>query len=343
MVGIWLGMDRAGWDVRRPSPELTAIHGPLLVFGFLGTLIGLERAVALRRRWGYAAPGLTIAAAAALLVGLPQSVGQVLLTAAGLVVAGLFAIVVRAHASASNVVLLAGAVVWAGSGAVWAWTSLTVVTAWWASFLVLTILGERLELAPLRGAGVFRPLLPLGLSSLALGLVLTLVAPGAGVRVVGASFVAVALWLVRFDVARRTVRRSGLPRFMGAGLLAGQVWLVVAGVVWLVDGAVPFGPRHDAAVHAVFLGFVMGMVFAHALVILPGVAGIRVPFHRGFYLPFGALHAGLALRVAGDLGAWPTGARWGALVNGVAIVSFAALAVATAAVSRDGRRSAGAR
>ncbi|MEZ5098640.1 MAG: hypothetical protein R3C15_02300 [Thermoleophilia bacterium] len=239
-------------------------------------------------------------------------------------------------------ILLAGALVWAGSGAIWAWTSLAVVTAWWASFLVLTILGERLELAPLRGAGVLRPLLPLGLSSLALGLVVTLVAPGAGVRVVGASFVAVALWLLRFDVARRTVRRSGLPRFMGAGLLAGQVWLVVAGVVWLVDGAVPYGPRHDAAVHAVFLGFVMGMVFAHALVILPGVARIRVPFHRGFYLPFGALHAGLALRVAGDLGAWPPGARWGALVNGVAIVSFAALAVSTAALARHGRCSASA-
>ncbi len=184
-------MDRAGWNVGRPSPELTAVHGPLLAFGFLGTLIGLERAVALRRPWGYAAPGLTIAAAAALLVGLPESVGQALLTAAGLVVAGLFAIVVRAHASASNVILLAGALVWAGSGAIWAWTSLAVVTAWWASFLVLTILGERLELAPLRGAGVLRPLLPLGLSSLALGLVVTLVAPGAGVRVVGASFAAV--------------------------------------------------------------------------------------------------------------------------------------------------------
>ncbi|MEZ5098639.1 MAG: hypothetical protein R3C15_02295 [Thermoleophilia bacterium] len=97
VVGIWLGMDRAGWNVGRPSPELTAVHGPLLAFGFLGTLIGLagrRPATAL----GYAAPGLTIAAAAALLVGLPESVGQALLTAAGLVVAGLFAIVVRAHA-----------------------------------------------------------------------------------------------------------------------------------------------------------------------------------------------------------------------------------------------------
>jgi hypothetical protein len=35
---------------------LAATHGVLMTLGFLGTLIALERAVALGRSWGYAAP-----------------------------------------------------------------------------------------------------------------------------------------------------------------------------------------------------------------------------------------------------------------------------------------------
>ncbi|MFD2352397.1 hypothetical protein ACFSTC_28630 [Nonomuraea ferruginea] len=40
-----------------PAPAaFTEQHGPLMALGFLGTLISLERAVALRQLWGYAAP-----------------------------------------------------------------------------------------------------------------------------------------------------------------------------------------------------------------------------------------------------------------------------------------------
>ncbi|ACZ87154.1 hypothetical protein [Streptosporangium roseum] len=48
-------------------------HGPLMALGFLGTLICLERAVALRSRWGYTAPALSALGAVALAAGAEQT------------------------------------------------------------------------------------------------------------------------------------------------------------------------------------------------------------------------------------------------------------------------------
>jgi len=51
--GAWLGLVRLGWNLPLPWQDQLIAHGPLMVCGFLGTLISLERAVALGSRWGY--------------------------------------------------------------------------------------------------------------------------------------------------------------------------------------------------------------------------------------------------------------------------------------------------
>ncbi|MBL8957988.1 MAG: hypothetical protein JNK82_44855, partial [Myxococcaceae bacterium] len=53
--GIWLGLSRMG-AVPIPAPRAAADHGPLMVSGFLGTVIALERAVASGRLWAYLGP-----------------------------------------------------------------------------------------------------------------------------------------------------------------------------------------------------------------------------------------------------------------------------------------------
>ena len=45
--GLWAGLQRMGWALPHLHPNLAALHGPLMLAGFLGTLIALERAVAL--------------------------------------------------------------------------------------------------------------------------------------------------------------------------------------------------------------------------------------------------------------------------------------------------------
>jgi hypothetical protein len=54
MAGLWGGLVRLGLPIAGSS--LADMHGPLMVCGLFGTVISLERAVALERRWAFAAP-----------------------------------------------------------------------------------------------------------------------------------------------------------------------------------------------------------------------------------------------------------------------------------------------
>jgi hypothetical protein len=79
-----------------------------------------------------------------------------------------------------------------------------------------------------------------------------------------------------------------VTRFVALSLLAGYAWLAVAGACWLVFGAagltgVGAVAAHDTMLHALFLGFVISMVFGHAPVILPAVLRLPLPYHAWFY------------------------------------------------------------
>src|SRR5580704_4623462 len=82
--GTWLGLMRLGWNLPLPWHDQLIAHGPLMVCGFLGTLISLERAIALGSRWGYAAPVLVAAGALMLDLGAIGSFGPMLITAGSL-------------------------------------------------------------------------------------------------------------------------------------------------------------------------------------------------------------------------------------------------------------------
>lgn len=339
VCGVWAGLLRFGWSLPDGRANLVELHGPLMIFGFLGTVISLERAVALNRPWGYLAPVGTLAGAALLFAGVREGVGELALLLAGCVLTGLFAVILHAHATGAAASLALGAVLWIAGVALWLHGDpLVQVVPWWAGFLVLTIVGERLELAAMGrltrgGRVVFASLTTV----LIAGLALSAADADAGIRVAGAALLGYALWLARFDVARRTVRRPGLPRFVALALLPGYAWLAVGGALWLRDGAALAGFAHDAELHAVFLGFVVSMIFGHAPVIFPGVLGVRIPFRRAFYVHLALLHAGLALRVGGDLAGSFAAARWGGLLNAVAIALFLVATIGSGAAARLGR------
>ena len=81
---------------------------------------------------------------------------------------------------------------------------------------------------------------------------------------------------------------------------------------------------YDAELHAVFLGFVMAMIFGHAPIIFPAVLGRSLPFRRRFYVHLVLLHASLVIRVAGDLAGSTYASQCGGLFNTVAVVLFLA-------------------
>jgi hypothetical protein len=149
------------------------------------------------------------------------------------------------------------------------------------------------------------------------------------------------VWLFRYDVATRLVSTTGLPRYMAACLLAGYVWLLVPAGIWLVAGGVSDGGAYDAALHAIFLGFVMSMIMAHAPVILPAVLRKPLPYRSFLYLPAALLHASLAVRlVGGDAWSNVDALHWGGALNVVSVLLFAALAVASAVLGVPGSRRA---
>jgi hypothetical protein len=343
LAGLWGGLIRLGLSLPHAVTSAAELHGPLMALGFLGTLVSLERAVALDRPWAYVAPAAAGAGALAALAGASDSLGPALLTLAGCVLLAAHLAIHRVQASAHNAVMGLGAGAWCAAAVLWlTGADVSRFAPLLAGFLVLTIVGERLELtrAVARSARV-RRLLIAAIALFCAGLIVSIPAERAGVRIAGLGLIGQAVWLLRYDVARRTVRMGGVTRYMALALLAGYVWLACAGVLWTAYAALSDGPAYDASLHAVFLGFVMSMVFAHAPVIVPAVLRVPLPFRRGFYVQLALLHASLALRlIGGDLAGNTLLWQAGGIAGEIAILLFfGASAAAVLGAGRAARRS----
>lgn len=310
-----------------------------MVSGFLGVVISLERAVALRRSWPYVAPVAAGAGAVLVVAGAPGRAGRVLLLVAALVLLAVNALLVRRQPERHHVVMAMGALSWMAGSALWvAGRPIATVVPFLAGFLILTIVGERLELARIvRPGPVARAILAAVVALFAVGLAIGPFSSIWGYRVAGAGLLGLPLWLARYDIARRTVRMSGLTRYMAVAFIAGYVWLAVAGVVWIWSDALRGLAATDAGLHAIFLGFVVSMIFAHAPVIFPAVTGGRLPYRAFLYVPLALLHVALVVRLVGagieDLGLW----RAGGIGTEAAIVLFVASAIVAALTTPVGR------
>ncbi|WP_254432447.1 hypothetical protein [Magnetospirillum sp. SS-4] len=328
IAGMIAGEGRLGWPVG--SGDLMAAHGPLMVCGFFGTVIGLERAVALGKPWGYMAPAATALGGIALMAGffqagaLAQSLGSLVFVLMSL------AVLVRQREVFTAVLSLGGAC-WLIGNLLWlAGAPPSEVVPLWAGFLVLTIAGERLELSRFLPPWRWRTptLLPV-LALLLAGCGTAAAGMAAAWTLFGLGLVLLTLWCLRNDVVRRTIRQPGLTRYVAVCLLSGYGWAAVSGLLMLGLGLGEGGPRADAALHSLFVGFVFAMVFGHAPVILPAVLRVAVPYRPWFYGPLILLHASLILRLAGDLADLHAVRQWGGLANAAAIVVFILTMLAT--------------
>ena len=330
--GLAGGLVRMGWPLL-PERALApvALHGALMVCGFFGFVISLERAAALHQRLAWAAPALAALGTLAALALQPGAAALAWL-AAGLVLTLAYAGVLRRTPVLHVAVEGAGALCWAGGTLLWMLDRpFSVVVAWWGSFLVLTIAGERRELArfvPLSAGARSGYLAVLALQATAL-VVLAVpwhdhpLAAGAW----WASMALLALWLLRFDLACRAgINRAGWALHTARCLRLGYAWLALAGG-WGVANALRGMPLDaPGPLHMLLLGFVFAMVFGHAPIVLPALLRGAIAAPSGITLaPVLAMSAGVALRGLGDaLGAAPLRAGAGAL-QALAILAFAAV------------------
>jgi hypothetical protein len=299
LTGLWGGVLRLGWGLPLLRGDLVVFHGPLMIVGFLGTLISLERAVALQRLWAYGAPVFSGLSVLVLLAGLPLTWGHILAEMGSLFLISILVFLYCQRPSGYFAVIGLGALLW------------FVGNLLWARLMRLSTISRAVFFA---ACAVFLT-----------GLVVSLLVFDAGVRLGGIGLAALALWLFRYDMARRTIQETGLPRFMAVCLLSGYAWLVIGSFLWIVfaDRFVA-GPHYDAMLHTIFLGFVFSMIFAHAPIIFPSITGLAMPFQRAFYGHFALLHFSLLIRVVGDMGGWISLQRWGGLLNVLTLLLFLA-------------------
>jgi hypothetical protein len=340
VFGTGAGLARLGWSMPASAASAAALHGPLMICGFFGVVISLERAVAIGRYWAYLGPLLAGMGSAATVFGATAAAPWFFL-AGGIVLLVASLDVYRRQTALFTFTLALGAACWPIGVALWAaGAAVHEVVAWWLGFLILTIAGERLELS--------RFLPPSPAARYVFAAVLVVVVAGMlganqpwGATVFALGLLALAAWLLKQDIARRTVRNRGLTRFIAVCLLSGYAWLAVGGATLLAAGSfAPGTPAYGAAMHALALGFVFSMVFGHAAIIFPAVLRVAVPYHPTFYVPLALLHLSLFVRLAGEAAGRFDWTRAGGLLNAVALAAF--IVSTASAVVRGARERAAA-
>ncbi|MCX9158072.1 hypothetical protein OPU71_18270 [Niveibacterium sp. 24ML] len=302
IAALWAGLLRLGLLLPSPAGQLPLMHGALFGCGFFGTVISLERAIAYGREAGFAVP---LASATGTVIALAGAWELALFIWAG---AGIGLVVIaflqarEIREPYADILTLAASFLPLAAVRVIGGHAAPAALAWIA-FLVLTIAAERLELSRVmprpRWAIALPPVLAL---ALAVAAWLAVSHPLVAQRGMALALIGWVLWLLRFDVIRVTLRRPGQPRFTAVCLLGGYLWLA-AGALVLAWSPTPLGPgdaAYDAALHAVFVGFVMSMLFGHAPIILPAITGWRPRVRPQLYLALALLHASLLVRLGGD-------------------------------------------
>lgn len=325
LAGLWAGLYRIGWRIPPLTPSLVSAHGPIMVSGFLGSLITLERAVALRLKWTYLPPILSSAGWLTIMLWQDSLVGPILFTLASFGGIAILIEITRREFALHTVTILLGMTAWAAGNVLWllGWPVYQMAGLWQA-YLVLTIAGERLELSRVLRPAARQKYLFGGIALIYLmGVVFSLFNLQTGVRIMGAGTLLLAVWSIKNDIAWRNLNhKMPITRYISWSLALGLIWLGISGILNLIFGGQVAGPRYDAQLHAIFVGFVMSMIFGHSLIIFPAILGIQIQFKPLFYANLILLHLSLGLRIIADYANQITLRKWGGMLNEIAILGF---------------------
>lgn len=296
LVGLWTGLTRLGWDLTYLKP--TFYHGSIMVGGFLGTLICLEKAIPLKKNILLLIPILNASSIVFFLSGhFTYSLIVLIMGSIGLCI--IYLIYLSQQDELPILLMFIGAIFWLIGNVLLLFKDLYPLSfPWWMSFLLFTITAERLELSKFLPVTRTVKLILLALLGISvIGSILHF--HGAGSYFSGIGLIGISIWLMRYDVIRITLKKEGLTRFTGVALLTGYVALLLGGIFFIIFPATPFA--YDAVVHTFFLGFIFSMIFAHGPIILPGVLGTTVkPFHPALYVPLILLALSLLIRILAD-------------------------------------------
>ncbi len=238
--------------------------------------------------------------------------------------------------SVGSVIWLAGIVIWMAR-----WPVFNVYL-WWMSFVLFTLIGQRLELGhrihlvtpPFKGLALSMGIVLLGLISMAVGHLSNpdqmgivqdaIVDPRLkiGMIMAGVGTVLTALWLLRYDAAWATMKNGGIAGYTATCLISGYLWLAVSGLLSIAFAGYVSGVRYDALLHSFFVGFVFFVIFSHGPIIFISALGLRFPNVKILIAEAVLLHITLLIRIAGDLFRYAPAKKAGGLLNALVIAAF---------------------
>lgn len=318
IIGILAGLFRMGWII--PVGDVAGEHGALMTGSFLGTLICLERIVALKKKWLYLIPIISGLSVIFFYVGL-QQIAFIMLTVGSLGLIYIYIDLIKRFGEYYFYIMMLGAMGWAVGNIIMIVVPFYPQAApWWIVFILLTVFGERLELSKfLPKSKMKRNSMVLAISVFMIGIVLPYHLLGKIIS--GAGLIFMAIWLLHYDIARKSVKAHGIHRFTGSLLLAGYFWLVICGILMIIDFKTLY--NYDAMLHSFFLGFTFSMIFAHAPIIFPGIAGFSFrPFHGSLFIWGILLQLTLAMRIVSELLMESYIRKLSGLLNAVVILLF---------------------
>jgi hypothetical protein len=316
--GILTGWFRLGMDM--PVSQIYLHHGALMTGSFLGTVILLERIVTLKKNCLFIFPlvngsslffyylDMNTIAFSCLILG---SVGLFYV----------FYLIIQQHEDLPFQVMWVGAGAWfIGNVHLLIFQSYAHSILWWMGFLLLTIVGERLELSKFLPISRLKGSVLLALLALFL---LSCVIPFhlGGQVLTGFALVGIAIWLLLYDMVRKSIRKAGIHHFTALSLMFGYIWLAISGILYMANGGGSIA--YDALIHSFFLGFVFSMIFAHGPIILPCVLGLNFkPYHKLLYLWLVLFEFSLAARLTGSFWDFAELKTMAGFANGVFILLY---------------------
>jgi hypothetical protein len=318
LAAIWSGWLRIGWNL--PITNIAAQHGALMVNSFLASLIFLERAVTFRNKWILLLPLINAMSVLSFAFNQPQTAQLLFIVGSSGFVAMCIYFIYRFKEAYYYIFLLGSVCLLTGNVILYRSNFYPSAVTWWMGFLLFTIVAERLELSRFLPLNLFKR----ALLWLCLLMVLTALVWPFHLRGNIALAVAVAmtaLWLLKYDMAKHSIKVRGQHRYSGLLLIIGYAWLIIMSVLLFFQDRLVFG--YDAVLHSFFIGFIFSMIFSHAVIILPAVTKLPVKLYRPFlYVWFVLLQLSLVVRIIADLFEDIVCRKIGGIANGISILLF---------------------
>lgn len=318
VTGVWAGVIRLGFDL--PGVDWATLHGPLMVGGFVGTVIGIERSILSGNGLWWIIPQLSGVSVVTWIMGFAREAPWLLAGASALLMVMQGIHLFRAGLSWLSAIQLAGAVCFLGGNLrLLLDPFLPAIVPWWMGFVLCFILATRLAYTSFREPFA-RWLVRSGLLVYLAGILIPFHLDG--YYLTGSGLILIAVGMIVTEAGSGRVPATAFDVYSIAALVAAWWWLLIAGIGLLFWKEHLYG--YDATIHAFFLGFLFSMVFLHALGKAAALASLaHPPFHPVLFVWLVLLSASLAVRIfAGDILLMEVVKRWAGIFNGVSILGF---------------------